>query len=89
MTFLILHNKTLKLSQFTLLLMVVKFVNVQGIKLLYKHHTEENIHVYTCSVTIAEFQKKVHLPNKLLTIYWHVNVVPLLKSVTTEYKHAH
>jgi len=69
--------------------MVVKFVNVQGIKLLYKHHTEENIHVYTCSVTIAEFQKKVHLPNKLLTIYWHVNVVPLLKSVTTEYKHAH
>jgi len=42
LTLLILHNKTLKLSQFTLLLMVEKFVNVQGIKLLYKYHTEEN-----------------------------------------------
>jgi hypothetical protein len=70
--------------------MVVKFVNVQGIKLLYKHHTEENLHVYTRSVTVAEFQKKVHLLNKLLAIYWNVNIFPLLTAVTTEqYKHVH
>ena len=34
LTLFILQNKTLKLSQFTLFLMVVKFVNMQGIKLL-------------------------------------------------------
>jgi hypothetical protein len=68
LTLLILQNGTLKLSQFTLLLMVVKFVNVQGIKLLY-------------------YFKKVHLLSKLLAIYWHVNVVLLLTTLTTEYKH--
>lgn len=49
LTLLILQNGTLKLSQFTLLLMVVKFVNVQGIKLLY--YLKE----YTYSVSSQQF----------------------------------
>jgi hypothetical protein len=37
--------------------MVVKFVNVQGIKLLYKHHTEENFTSTHVPVTVVELKK--------------------------------
>jgi len=61
--------------------MVVKFVNVLGIKLLYKHHTKENLHFYTCSVTVAEFQKRLHLLNKLLAIFMFAPCINSIKAL--------